>query len=109
MELSGTLSNPSLSQELVKLARIGQLPASGKSVFLTPLPSRSARTVADTVHDILRRAATSMRVADIHANCEAELGRSIPRSTVKDSLSEHTNSSQPRFVRLALGLYRLAS
>jgi hypothetical protein len=49
-----------------------------------------------------------MRVSDILAACEAELGRAISRSTVKDSLSEHSNGSRPRFKRIRHGLYWVA-
>jgi len=49
-----------------------------------------------------------MRIRDIHAACERELGRPIPSSTVKDSLSEHTNGLPPRFIRITRGFYGLA-
>jgi hypothetical protein len=74
-------------------------------VRLPPLPARVSRTVAATIHDVLQQAVTPMRLGDIHAACEAELGRSIPRSTVKDSLWEHSKSPHPRFTRIGNGLY----
>src|SRR5689334_11996913 len=107
MDLSGTLSNPSLLEQLGQPARISRSTAMVAPVRLPP-PARVTRTVATTIHDVLQQAATAMRVGDIHAACEAELGRSIPRSTVKGYLHTSARSPGNSIERARHGLYRRA-
>ena len=108
MELSGTLSNPLLQVELAPPARISRSRAGDERVHSAAPRARPAHTVAARIVEVLQRAAGPMRIRDIHAACERELGRPIPSSTVKDSLSEHTNSPAPRFIRITHGFYGLA-
>lgn len=107
MELSGTLSNPALPQELDRLAG-----------YKRPLDSRPPRpaahprqrpgiTVASIVYKTLADATQPMRAKQIHTACEDELGHSVPWSIVQTCLSDHTRGNKPRFTRLGRGLYKL--
>jgi hypothetical protein len=48
-----------------------------------------------------------MQVRAIHRACEELLEEPVNFSTVKDCLSEHSQGSHPRFVRIALGVYAI--
>jgi hypothetical protein len=58
------------------------------------------RALADSVEP--------MRMKDIHAEVERELGQRVSRSAVKNWLARHPGGDRPLFVRLERGRYLAA-
>lgn len=48
-----------------------------------------------------------MKAKDIYVAAEAYLGESVSWSTVKNALAANVSGPEPRFERVAVGLYRL--
>ena len=113
MELTGALSNPQplLEGSGVRISELkGRLERTGDQRDVRPpaLRPRAGR-VARAVVEVLGAADRPLRVVEIHQACEAYLGERTSASTVKDCLSAHPRGSNPRFVRVSLGTYRLAA
>jgi hypothetical protein len=108
MALVGTYSNPEVIERLERLTKkLEQLAASGAPARrLRQLPKRRCGDVSAMVSQVLLEAQAPMRVAQIHAEVQARLRTTIPRSTVKDCLAKHARTGG-RFVRITHGRYCL--
>lgn len=110
MRLTGALSNPQVASTLDGLAGrkrkidLGLLPAE--------LPKRSMRlpqgAVQDAVLEVLRVAAGSLRVAEIHVRVEEELGQVVSRDTVTSFLSVACRAEAAVVLRVEHGVYEVA-
>ena len=62
--------------------------------------------IRDTVVDTLTRAATPLRVRDVHSRVEQILGSEVSRSSVKNVLHRGSRGHTPLFERTTRGCYR---
>ena len=58
---------------------------------------------------VLGESVEPMRMKDIHAEVERDLGQPVSRSAVKNWLASHVEGDKPLFVRLGRGRYLRAS
>lgn len=105
--LVGALSNQ--PERLVRLDRVRRkLLSQAKQSPRSPKPLRSrAGAIQNGVVEVLAATAGPMRFMQVHAAVEQLLGRPVDKGTVKDCLWKGAHSDEPRFERLARGLYRL--
>jgi hypothetical protein len=110
MRLVGQLCNPSSSLERVLDALPGApLETTAASCSpLVPAPRRLGNGVVQrAVVKVLAAAGAPMRHADIHAAVQGQLGQSVSKESVSWCLRTGSRGSEPRFERIAYGLYRL--
>ena len=111
MELVGALSNHEIQEQLRRLSEKLDLLAAKDAA---PRPSarvdRRLRSglVPEAITRVLSESAEPVRMKDIHAEVERELGQPVSRSAVKNWLAGHTGGKQALFVRLGRGRYVLA-
>ena len=60
------------------------------------------------VTEVLSLAGRPMKVSEIRADLERELGRRLPDFAVKDCLSRNAHGQNAQFKRVKRGWYRLA-
>jgi hypothetical protein len=92
---------------------LSQLISHAKSRVPRPSPwpdgRRKCGTVSGSVLAVLTRADSEMRMKNIHAEVERELGGSVSFQSVADYLIKNSKGSRPLFVRTRHGHYRLLS
>jgi DNA invertase Pin-like site-specific DNA recombinase len=105
------LSNQEVQSSLSHLARkLAQVRGSDAPPRTIPSQRRRAQRpgwVLDTVVQILADRAEPMRLMDIHAAIEQQLGHSVSLESISWRLRMGSRGHDPRFVRVARGRYML--
>jgi len=112
VELVGALSNSEVQDQIGRLAeKLEQIAASGARPRSSARSDRRLRSglVPKAIMRVLSESVEPLRMKDIHAEVERDLGQPVSRSAVKNWLARHAGGEQPLFVRLARGRYGLAS
>lgn len=104
MELTGALSNPEVG---LKLDRLGEVLAGLEPKLSTHqiVPRKLRLTqgrILQTIKQVLAGYPDGLQTFEVRQLVEQELGRKLPRSTVKATLAEN-----PAFERIRRGRYRL--
>ncbi|MFN8164128.1 MAG: integrase core domain-containing protein [Solirubrobacterales bacterium] len=103
VQLTGVLSNPSITKRLDSLAAVLALQQPGLSTHRINLPRLplAQGQILLTIKNVLASHPDGLQAFEIRQLVERELGHKIPRSTVKDALARN-----PAFDRIARGRYR---
>lgn len=104
MELTGALSNPEIGPKLDRIAKVlaGLEPKlATHKIVLRKLPLTQGR-ILETIKGVLAECPDGLQAFEIRWLVEQELGRTLPRSTVKATLAEN-----PAFERITRGRYRV--
>lgn len=111
MELVGALSNHEIQEQLRRLSEKLDLLAAKDAA---PRPSARANRrlqsglVPEAIMRILSQSVEPMRMKDIHAEVERDLGQLVSRSGVKNWLANHVQGDHALFVRLGRARYLAA-
>jgi hypothetical protein len=111
VQATSVLSNQEVQSSLSRLARkLAQV--RGSDAPPRTITSRRRRAqrpgwVLDVVVQILADRAGPMRLMDIHAAIERQLGHSVSLESISWRLRMGSRGHDPRFVRVARGLYML--
>jgi hypothetical protein len=108
MELVGALSNHEIHDQLRRLSeKLNQIAASGGRPRSSARLDRRLRSglVPKAIMRVLGESVEPMRMKDIHAEVERELGQPVSRSAVKNWLASHVEGNNALFVRLGRGRY----
>ena len=112
MELVGALSNPETQEQLRRLSEKLDLLAT-KSAARRPSARLDRRLrsglVPQAIMRVLSESVEPMRMKDIHAEVERDLGQPVSRSAVKNWLATHAGGKKALFVRLERGRYLAAT
>lgn len=110
MELIGALSNSETQGRLARLSeKLAQIAASDAPPRSSARSNHRIRSglVPKAIMRALADSVEPMRMKDIHAEVERDLGQRVSRSAVKNWLARHTGGKRPLFVRLERGRYGL--
>jgi hypothetical protein len=107
MGIFGALSNPGVQERLRQLSDQLAKVAARKRPSARPNARLRTGAVPAAIMRVLAESVEPMRMCDIHVEVEGLIGQPVTRSAVKNYLANHCKGSQPRFVRLARGRYRL--
>jgi hypothetical protein len=112
MELVEALSNSEIQDQMKRLSeKLEQVAASNAKPRSSARSNRRLRggLVPKAIMRVLGEAVEPMRMKDIHAEVERELGQPVSRSAVKNWLASHVEGDNALFVRLGRGRYLRAS
>jgi hypothetical protein len=104
MELAGLLSNPRVTLELDRIVKavVGQQPGESNECQDCAAEKPPQGQILRTIKEVLREHADGLQTYEVRSHVEKRLGRSLPKSTVKDALA-----SNRVFERISKGRYRL--
>ena len=90
MEIIGALSNPEVQGRIVRLARkLDQIDSGGSVPQTTAHRALRVGAVPEAIMLVLSASVEPVRMKDVHAEVEAQLGQPVSRSSVKNWLANH--------------------
>ncbi len=111
MQATQVLSNQEVQSSLgylaKKLARLRASDAPSRAITSRRRRARRPGWVLDAIVQVLADRAGSMRLGDIHAAMERQLGQSVSMESVSWCLRMGVRGLDPPFVRVARGRYAL--
>jgi hypothetical protein len=112
MDLVGLLSNHEFGSRLQRLTSPNRhQPRHLKPSMDGPKPDGRRRfgQVSEAAARVLQNEPAGLRVRDVHARVELLLGEPVSWGSVKSALNRLSKGSDPRFVQIYRGRYRLLS